>query len=171
MAEKFLVIPEAKDYAIGPTSKSGVIPGSVLLQMEMERSPTRVILQLGRNLTMQTPGKNDTPVEKFAILRRHLIDYFSFSNRCDAYQLSPTRFYAWQKLFFENGSPFFESKNASPDIQHLRTIAALRDKFQRKHNAATNLTNATFNTNNTRNHTLKASSPGSLDAIVMSEQG
>src|SRR6185437_7824134 len=36
----------------------------VLLQPEMERRPTRVILQLGRSLAMRKPRKNYTPVEK-----------------------------------------------------------------------------------------------------------
>ena len=53
---------------------------------------------------MRKSRKNYTPVEKVAILRRHLIDRVSISDLCDEYQLSPTLFYAWQKLFFENGA-------------------------------------------------------------------
>src|ERR1044072_3417816 len=97
----------------------------VLLQPEMERRPTRVILQLGRSLTMRKPRKNYTPVEKVAILRRHLIDHVPVSGLCDEHQLSPTLFYAWQKQFFENGTTAFERKNAAPENQHLRTISAL----------------------------------------------
>ena len=43
---------------------------------------------------MRKPRKNYTPVEKVAILRRHLIDRVSISDLCDEYQLSPTLFYA-----------------------------------------------------------------------------
>src|SRR5262245_56645382 len=47
---------------------------SVLLQPEIERRRTRVILQLGRSLAMRKSRKIYTPVEKAAILLRHLID-------------------------------------------------------------------------------------------------
>src|SRR5438132_11668236 len=86
----------------------------VLLQPEMERRPIRVILQLGRSLAMRKPRKNSTPVEKVAILRRHLIDRVPVSDLCDEHQLSPTLFYLWQKQFFENGPSAFERKNAAP---------------------------------------------------------
>src|SRR3954471_5329554 len=106
----------------------------------MERRPTRVILQLGRSLTMRKPRKNYTPVEKVAILRRHLIDRVPVSDLCDEHQLSPTLFYTWQKQFFENGGNRFErGKTSSPEDQHLRTIAALRDKLQRKNEVVAEL--------------------------------
>jgi transposase-like protein len=88
---------------------------------------------------MRKPRKNYTPVEKVAILRRHLLDHVPVSDLCDEYQLQPTLFYAWQKLFFENGTAAFERKNASPLSQHLRTIAALRDKLQRKNEVVAEL--------------------------------
>ena len=69
---------------------------------------------------MRKPRKNYTPVEKVAILRRHLIDHVPVSDLCDEYQLSPTLFYLWQKQFFENGTAAFERKNAAPEGQHLR---------------------------------------------------
>ena len=64
---------------------------------------------------MRKPRKNYTPSEKVAILRRHLIDRVPVSDLCDEYQLSPTLFYAWQKLFFENGPRRFERKNESAE--------------------------------------------------------
>src|SRR3954467_9139165 len=112
---------------------------SVLLQPEMERRPTRVILQLGRSLTMRKTRKNYTPVEKVAILRRHLIDRVPVSDLCDEYQLSPTLFYLWQKQFFENGPTAFERKNATPEGHLQRTIAALRDKLRRKNEVVAEL--------------------------------
>ena len=60
---------------------------------------------------MRKPRKNYTPVEKVAVLRRHLIDRVPVSDLCDEYQLSPTLFYLWQKQFFENGASAFERKN------------------------------------------------------------
>ena len=77
---------------------------------------------------MRKSRKNYTPVEKVAILRRHLIDRVSISDLCDEYQLSPTLFYAWQKLFFENAPLLSEPQERLADQSHVRTIAALRDK-------------------------------------------
>jgi transposase len=81
---------------------------------------------------MRKPRKNYTPVEKVAILRRHLIDHVPVSDLCDEHQLSPTVFYQWQKQFFENGPAAFERKNAPPEGHFQQTIAALRDKLRRK---------------------------------------
>jgi transposase len=88
---------------------------------------------------MRKPRKNYTPVEKVAILRRHLIDHVPISDLCDEHQLSPTLFYLWQKPFFENGSVAFERKNAAPESHLQRTIAALRDKLQRKNEVVAEL--------------------------------
>ena len=88
---------------------------------------------------MRKPRKTYTPVDKAAILRRHLIDHVPVSDLCDEHQLSPTLFYAWQKQFFENGPTAFESKKASPETKHVRTIAALRDKLQRKNEVVAEL--------------------------------
>jgi transposase len=88
---------------------------------------------------MRKPRKNYTPVEKVAILRRHLIDHVPISDLCDEHQLSPTLFYLWQKQFFENGPAAFERKNATPEGPLQRTIAALRDKLQRKNEVVAEL--------------------------------
>jgi transposase-like protein len=88
---------------------------------------------------MRKPRKNYTPVEKVAILRRHLLDRVPVSDLCDEYQLSPTLFYAWQKLFFENGASAFEHKAGASELAHLRTIAALREKLQRKNEVVAEL--------------------------------
>ena len=81
---------------------------------------------------MRKPRTNYTPPEKVAILRRHLIDRVPISDLCDEYRLSPTLLYAWQKMFFENGAAAFERKRGSGEQSHLLTIAALREKLQRK---------------------------------------
>ncbi len=88
---------------------------------------------------MRKARKNYTPVEKVAILRRHLIDRVPISDLCDEHQLAPTLFYLWQKQFFENGSAAFERKNATPDGHLQRTITALRDKLQRKNEVVAEL--------------------------------
>jgi len=88
---------------------------------------------------MRKTRTNDTSPEKVAILRRHLIDRVPVSDFCDEYKLRPTLFYQWQKLFFENEAAALERKNASSDSQHQRTIAALREKFQRKNEVVAEL--------------------------------
>jgi transposase len=88
---------------------------------------------------MRKRRKNYSPVEKVAILRRHLIDKVPVSDLCDELQLQPTQFYSWQKQFFENGSAAFVHKVAHPDSLHLRTIALLREKIQRKNEVVAEL--------------------------------
>jgi transposase len=88
---------------------------------------------------MRTRRKNYTPAEKVAVLRRHLIDKVPVSDLCDELQVQPTQFYTWQKQFFENGSAAFERKSVHSDSAHLRTIALLRDKIQRKNEVVAEL--------------------------------
>jgi transposase-like protein len=88
---------------------------------------------------MRKPRKNYTASEKIAILRRHLIDRVPVSDLCDEYKLSPTLFDAWQKQLFENGTVALERKNASPQAGLLKTIAALREKLQRKNEVVAEL--------------------------------
>lgn len=88
---------------------------------------------------MRKARKNYTPVEKVVILRRHLIDRVPVSDLCDEYKLSPTVFYVCQNQFFENGPAALERKNASSESQHLRTIATLKEKLQRKNEVVAEL--------------------------------
>jgi transposase len=88
---------------------------------------------------MRKPRKNYTSVEKVSILRRHLVDRVPVSDLCDEHRLSPTLFYLWQKQFFENGPSAFERKIAAPESRHLRTIAALREKLERKNEVVAEL--------------------------------
>lgn len=88
---------------------------------------------------MRKPRENYTPTEKVAILRRHLIDRVPVSDLCDEYQLSPTLFYLWQKLSFENGASAFQRKADAAEPAHLRTIAALREKLRRMNEVVSEL--------------------------------
>ena len=82
---------------------------------------------------MRKPRKNYTPVEKVAILRRHLIDRVAVSDLCDEHQLSPTLFYLWQKQLFENGATAFDRKTkASGPTPAERQVEALRAKLVTK---------------------------------------
>jgi transposase-like protein len=76
--------------------------------------------------------KHYAPQEKVAILREHLLEHKPISEVCDRHQLQPTVFYAWQRLFFENGSAAFERKSRAADDAKGRQIAALQEKLARK---------------------------------------
>jgi transposase len=64
---------------------------------------------------MRNPRKHYAAVEKVAIL------------------------YNWQKQFFENGAAAFEQVRSAPEKHQERTIAALRDKIQRKNEVVAEL--------------------------------
>ena len=83
--------------------------------------------------------KHHTPVEKVAILRRHLVDRMPVSDVCDQYGIQPSVFYNWQKQFFENGAAAFERDRTAPAKDHDRVIAALREKLQRKNEVVAEL--------------------------------
>src|SRR4051794_15062451 len=95
---------------------------------------------------MRKKRHNYTPEEKVALLRRHLIDHVPVSDLCDEYQLQPSVFYDWQKLFFENGATAFSrtqknQKSAETDrIQQLEEkLQRTEEKLQRKHEVLSEL--------------------------------
>ena len=71
--------------------------------------------------------------------RKDTIDHVPVSDLCDEHQLSPTLFYIWQKQFFDNGPAAFERKVKASDGHLQQTIAALRDKLQRKNEVVAEL--------------------------------
>ena len=88
---------------------------------------------------MRKPRKYYAAVEKVAILRRHLLERVPVSDLCDQYHIQPSVFYNWQKQFFENGAAAFEQVRSVPEKHQERTIAALRDKIQRKNEVVAEL--------------------------------
>jgi transposase len=83
-----------------------------------------------------------SPTEKVAILRRHLVDDVPISNLCDEYQINPTLFYYWQKIFFEHGAAAFEqsAKRQKAEVEAKdRKIAQLEDKLVRKNEVVAEL--------------------------------
>ena len=80
-----------------------------------------------------------TPEQKVALLRLHLLAQKPVSDICQENNLSVNLFYLWQKQFFENGTTAFERKNGTPEGHLQRTIAALRDKLQRKNEVVAEL--------------------------------
>lgn len=80
---------------------------------------------------MRKKRHNYTPEEKVSILRRHLIDRVPVSDLCDEYQLQPSVFYDWQKLFFENGAAAFSRSHKSEKSADAHRIEQLEEKLQR----------------------------------------
>ncbi|MFL6462833.1 MAG: hypothetical protein ACJ73N_00295 [Bryobacteraceae bacterium] len=76
--------------------------------------------------------KHDTPEEKVAVLRRHLLDQELVSKWCDERGLKPTVFYRWQKKFFENGAAVFQPRGLADDSAKQKRIAYLEQKIQTK---------------------------------------
>lgn len=88
---------------------------------------------------MRKKRHNYTPEEKVSILRRHLVDHVPVSDLCDQYQLQPTVFYQWQKLFFENGAAAFNRDQSSLKNAETNRIQQLEAKLQRKHEVLSEL--------------------------------
>lgn len=88
---------------------------------------------------MRKLEKNYTPVENVAILRRHLIHDVPVSDLCEEYQLSPMLFCPWQKRYCEYSQTTFERKNDTPNGHPQRTIAAFREKLQRRNEVVVEL--------------------------------
>ena len=88
---------------------------------------------------MRKKRHNYTPEEKVSILRRHLVDHVPVSDLCDQYQLQPTVFYQWQKLFFENGAAAFNRTQSSQKSAEANRIQQLEAKLHRKHEVLSEL--------------------------------
>ena len=88
------------------------------------------------NLQPSSPQRRHfTPEEKVTILRRHLLDKVPISNLCDEYGITPSHFYSWQKIAFENlGTVFAGNGRHDKRVEAGKDekIAALEAKIQRK---------------------------------------
>ena len=88
--------------------------------------------------------RNLTPEQKVAILRERLIDNVPLSDLCDKHKIHTTQFYAWQKLFFENGSACFQRKTNSANAKRqenaqTKRIEELEAKIQKKNEVVAEL--------------------------------
>ena len=79
-------------------------------------------------------NKRHSPPEIVAILRSHLLDKVPISDLCNKHSISPTLFYRWQKIFFENGqAAFAKDRHAKRDQQaREQRVAALEAKIRKK---------------------------------------
>ncbi len=81
---------------------------------------------------MSRERKNYTPVEKVAILKRHLVEKVPVSDLCDELGLNPTVFYGWQKQFFENGAAALEKTRRRQVDRRDQKIEKLEAKLAQK---------------------------------------
>jgi len=80
-----------------------------------------------------------TPEQKVAILKKHLVDKIPLSDLCDEYDLHPTVFYRWQKMFFENGAAAFKNDKDSATSELQKKVAGLETKLSKKHEVLSEL--------------------------------
>jgi transposase len=91
---------------------------------------------------MTRQRRHFTPEQKVAILRLHLVEKVPVSDVCEQNGITVSHFYHWQKLFFENGHVVFthgDKRRKNDAGAKDRTIAALQEKLQRKHEVLSEL--------------------------------
>ncbi len=71
-------------------------------------------------------------VEKVNIIRQHLLEKRSISDLCDEYDIKPTQFYQWQKMFFENGAAAFETQKSTEQRLREQKMSLLETKLGHK---------------------------------------
>ena len=71
-------------------------------------------------------------VDKVNIIRQHLLEKRPISDLCDEYDIKPTQFYQWQKMFFENGAAAFETQKSTEQKQRQKHISSLQTKLAHK---------------------------------------
>ena len=81
----------------------------------------------------QSSRRQFSPQDKIKILRQHLLDKIPISEVCEKHQITPTQFYQWQKIFFDNGAAAFcKSSNPRAASQAEQRLAALESKIKVK---------------------------------------
>src|SRR3972149_1201199 len=81
---------------------------------------------------MENGCRKYTPEEKVATLRRHPVEKESVSSLCEEFQIHPTVFYRWLKVFFENRAAAFQRQPDSGRQREQKRIAAVEKKLRTK---------------------------------------
>ncbi len=71
-------------------------------------------------------------VEKVNIIRQHLLEKRPISELCEEYDIKPTQFYQWQKMFFENGATAFETQKSTEQKLREQKMSLLETKIAHK---------------------------------------
>ena len=77
--------------------------------------------------------------EKVRILRRHLLEGELVSDLCEEYDLQPSQFYQWQKIFFENGAEAFKATGRQKKNPLEKKIRKLEEKLASKNEVLSEL--------------------------------
>jgi len=91
---------------------------------------------------MTRQRRHFTPEQKVALLREHLVDKVPVSDVCEKHGIAVSRFYDWQKTFFDNGPAAFtahDQRRKTDTAAKDRKIAELEDKLRRKHEVLSEL--------------------------------
>lgn len=80
----------------------------------------------------QNGRRHFSPEDKIKILRLHLLEKKPVSEVCEKHQITPTQFYQWQKIFFENGAAAFARTSPKATSQAEAKVAKLEDKLKHK---------------------------------------
>jgi len=93
---------------------------------------------LRKEMSMKKQRRKFSAQQKVKMLRQHLVEKVSISEVCDQNGISPTQFYQWQKVFFENGTAAFEkagngrkdsqAKKLENKISHMQAKMAHKDE-------------------------------------------
>jgi len=80
----------------------------------------------------QNARRHFSPEDKIKILRLHLLEKKPVSEVCEKHQITPTHFYQWQKIFFENGAAAFAKTSPKITSQAEQKLTKLEEKLKRK---------------------------------------
>ena len=73
-----------------------------------------------------------SPQQKVAILREHFLEKRTVSAVCEAHGISPSMFYRWQKLFFENGPAAFQNEADAQQRKLEKKVQTLQKQLDHK---------------------------------------
>ena len=77
--------------------------------------------------------------EKIKAIKRHLLDGEPVSAICDELGVSPSNFYGWQKLLFENGEKAFQREHNAEVRKAEAKAAELEQKLRVREEALAEL--------------------------------
>ena len=91
---------------------------------------------------MTRQRRHFSPEQKVALLREHLVDKVPVSDICEKNGIAVSRFYDWQKTFFDNGPAAFtanDQRRKADTAAKDNQVAQLQAKLQRKHEVLSEL--------------------------------
>ena len=84
--------------------------------------------------TQENTRRRFSPTEKSKILKLHLVEGRPISEVCEEHDITPSQFYAWQALLFQNAERAFDRKRgpkpsaADEKVKQLETKIGEKDQ-------------------------------------------